>query len=150
MNSRYIYFRNELFPFSKGRGRELRREEMKEEVGDTMAKGVASFEKQRRRNGRAIHNGTKLVWVIKLNSLQFKLSFVNFREMILKHRAARIIVIAPRKTKHPFSLFVRLTRFLYHSFFPINTRCSFTFVSVNRSRCYRRFFFSSLNHCNES
>lgn len=69
---------------------------MKEEVGDTMAKGVASFEKQRRRNGRAIHNGTKLVRVIKLNSLQFKLSFVNFREMILKHRAARIIVIAPR------------------------------------------------------
>lgn len=32
------------------------------------------------------HNGTKLVRVIKLNSLQFKLSFVNFHGTILKRR----------------------------------------------------------------
>lgn len=48
-------------------------------------KGVTSLLKNKDITMDA-HNGTKLARVIKLNSLQFKLSFVNFHGMILKRR----------------------------------------------------------------
>ena len=127
------------------------RGEMKEGRGDTpaTAKDVAPFEKQRRRNGRAIHNSTKLIRVIKLNSLQFKLSFVNFRGMILKRRKNHRNRATENKAS-PFSVLLSLSLSLslshlfatsHRSPLPIIGRCPFTFVSVNRFKRCKRFFF---------
>lgn len=88
MNSRYIYFRNELFPSSKGeRGREVRRwrrrrrrrraenkKENKEKLERRDDTAIAkrrhlSFEKQRHHNGRAQWHEARPSNKIKLTSI---------------------------------------------------------------------------------
>lgn len=81
------------------------------------------------------HNGTKLVRVIKLNSLQFKLSFVNFHGMILKCRKNHRNRATKDKTfSSSIPFFLPICFFLAFLFFPfsskMNENVSFT-VLIN-------------------
>lgn len=76
------------------------------------------------------HNGTKLARVIKLNSLQFKLSFVNFHGMILKRRKNHRNRATKDKT-FPFSL----SPFLPFSFYCLLPSIDSPFLF---SFCYKK------------